>query len=100
MKTQEMFAALHAFAELAEAGRAAELRKFAIICSGGKEEALAARVKRILSRLRTDPAQLSYPIGLKRCLAAIRSGLSATGAKKQSNDLEVVLSLFEGSETA
>jgi len=94
MKTQEIFA------DLAETSRAAELRRFAGIFSGGKEEAVAARVKRVLSRWEADPTQPSYPAGLKRCLAAIGLGLSASGAKKQSSDLQIILTLFEGSATA
>lgn len=100
MKTQEMFTTLRAFAGLAEVGPAEELRRFAGAFSGGKQEAVAARVKRVLARWKADPPPQGHPASLKRALVAIEAGLSASGAKKQASDLQVVLSLFDGPGTA
>jgi hypothetical protein len=97
MKTQEMFSALRAFADVAEAGRAGELRTFATVFAGGKREAVAARIKRAGGRW---PAQQPHPAALKRSLIAIASGLSACGAKKQAADFEAILGLFQGGGTA
>lgn len=99
MKTPEMFKTLVAFANLAEAGQAEELRRFARAFSGGKEEAVAARVKRVRARWKATPVERAHPPALKACLVAIGRGLSASGAKKPASDVEAVLSLFEGSAT-
>lgn len=84
---------MRAFAELAEGERAEELRKFAGVFSPGKDEAVSARVKRVLSRC---PAQPAHPAGLRKSLVTIASGLSACSAKKQAGDFQAILSLFEG----
>ena len=100
MKKIDMFEMLLAFCEVAEANRAEELRKFAEIFSGGKEETVQARVKRVLARWKADSAQASYPLTLRKNLAAIGSGLSACKAKQQTKDIDAILLMFEGSDTA
>lgn len=99
MKTQEMCATLRAFAGLAEASRAEELRKFASIFNVGKDETVAERVKRVLARWKAN-SERSYPTSLRRTLASIQAGFSASGARKQETDMKAILSLFVGAETA
>src|SRR5262245_35167857 len=89
MKSREMSAALAAFSPLAEGRRIDELRTFASIFSGGKEETVAARLKRI-------PSEPGLPPSLKESLKAIWAGLTATGAKKQADDLKAILTKFNG----
>jgi hypothetical protein len=97
MKTTEMSSTLKAFAGLARTDRAEELRKLASSFSSGKNETVAARVKRIAKRLRSRPGCRSYPAGLKESLTSIASGFSASKAK-QARDFEEVISLFNGAE--
>lgn len=99
MKTLEMFATLEAFADLAAPERIDELRKFANLFKDGKAETVAARVKRIQNRVDLAPAPRTYPASLRKSLAAIDAGLEASGAKKQADDIKVILGIFEGSST-
>jgi hypothetical protein len=100
MKTQEMFATLAAFAELAEGCRAQDLRAFAGIFRTGKEEMVAARVKRIASHWKTSSDPQNHPAALRKSLIAIEAGLTASGAKKQVADIATILSLFAGPGTS
>ncbi|MGH6816771.1 MAG: hypothetical protein ACREC6_13820 [Hyphomicrobiaceae bacterium] len=96
MKTQNMLSMLRALADLADAEGAAELRKFAGGFGIGKDEAVTARVKRILARRQASPDRSCYPATLRKSLAAIEAGLSASGARTQANDVQALLSLCEG----
>ena len=89
MKTQELAAALTAFANLGEGARAAELRRFAAAFSSGKEETVASRMKKI-------PCVKRHPAMLKASLEAIRAGFVAAGATKQAKAMGAVLSVFQG----
>jgi hypothetical protein len=89
MKAQEFYAALMAFAPLAEVRRTQELQSFASIFNGGKAETVAQRLKLI-------PAGIGLPASVKASLAAIEAGLNAFGAKKQEADVKAVLSKFSG----
>jgi len=93
MKTTEMCSTLRAFAELARADRAEGLRKFASAFGGGKDETVAARVKRIAKRWTTGSG---HPPTLKESLTTIAEGFSASNAK-QAGDFHAILSLFQGS---
>src|SRR5215510_9717431 len=93
MKTQELAAALTAFANLAEGARADELRRFAAVFSGGKEETVASRMKKI-------PFVKGHPAMLKASLETIRAGFVAAGATKQATAMGTVLSVFQGSSGA
>ena len=81
MKASEFSAALVAFSPVADGRRTDELRVFASIFSGGKDETVAARLKRL-------PTSLDIPASLKASLAAIAAGLIAVGAKKQAAEKE------------
>jgi len=98
MKTTEMSSTLKAFAALATADRAEELRKFAGIFDSGNDETVAALVKRIAKGLNARTERLRYPSGLKASLAGIAAGFSASKAK-QASDFEAIISLFEDAET-
>jgi hypothetical protein len=89
MKTQEFAQTLIAFAGLMEARRADELRTFAGMFSSGKEETIAARLKK-MSRATGHPATL------KQGLETVRAGLKAAGAKKQATEIGMVLEVFAG----
>ncbi|HEX5958465.1 MAG TPA: hypothetical protein VFY92_07400 [Hyphomicrobiaceae bacterium] len=97
MKTQEVLATLRAFADLADGERADELRKLASAFDSGKNEAVAARVSRILKNW---APQQPHPPKLKESLVAIACGLMAAGAKKQAADIQAVLALFDGAGIA
>ena len=89
---------MKAFAALATADRAEELRKFAGIFDSGNDETVAALVKRIAKGLNARTERLRYPSGLKASLAGIAAGFSASKAK-QASDFEAIISLFEDAET-
>lgn len=95
MKTKEMSSTLQAFAQLANADRSEELRKLAGIFSGGKDETVAARVKRIVKHRKSSPEPEGHPLTLRESLAVIAAGFSASGGK-QASDFAAMLSLFEG----
>ena len=90
MKAIELSAALLAFSPVADGSHTCELREFASIFSGGKDETVAARLKRL-------PSSLGIPVRLKTSLSAIEAGLIAVGARKQAADMSAVLAKFDGS---
>ena len=98
MKTTEMSSTLKAFAALATADRAEELRKLASVFDIGNDETVAARVKQIAKGLNAQTECLRYPSGLKESLARIAAGFSASKAK-QAGDFEAIISLLKGVET-
>lgn len=98
MKTTEMSSTLKAFAALATADRAEELRKLASIFDSGDDETVTVRVKRIAKGLNARTECLRYPSGLKESLARIAAGFSASKAK-QAGDFEAIISLFKGADT-
>ncbi len=89
MKTQELSAALMAFAPMAEERRSEELRGFASIFGSGKAETIGARLKKI-------PAEFGIPPSVKASLNAIEAGFIAAGAKKQAADVQAILSKLSG----
>lgn len=99
MKTKDMFAALQPFAALSDIHRGDELNKFASAFAEGKDETVAARVKRIAGCWKKTSSQPNYPATLRKSFAAIQAGLSAMGANKQAEDFTALLSLCGGSST-
>jgi hypothetical protein len=95
MKTSEMSSTLVAFAALASSDRAEELRKFAGIFRSGKEETVAARIKRISKGLAAHAGRWSYPRGLKESLVIIAAGFTAAKAR-QASDFVALEALFDG----
>lgn len=100
MKSQDMSKSLRAFARLVEGRRADEMLRFAAVFDGGKAEAVAARVNRVLAGRKRTNAQPTHPAGLKRDLAILEAVFAVAGAKAQAKDLQAVLSLFDGSGSA
>lgn len=92
MRSRQLAEMLTALAEVAEATRADELRRFAAIFRTGGDDTVAARLKN-MSRSHSHPAVLH------RSLQSIRSGLAAAGAK-QGAIIEKVLGLFGGPDDA
>jgi hypothetical protein len=89
MKAQDFSTALVAFAPLADERRSEELKSFAGIFDGGKEETVAARLKRIASGFGVSSS-------IRTSLMVIEAGLTATGANKQAADVKAVISKFSG----
>jgi hypothetical protein len=89
MKTRDLAATLIGFAGLAEAGRADELRKLANAFGRGKDETVAARLKKL------SPAS-EHPATLRATLVTIEGALRAAGATKQALDIGAVLQTFQG----
>lgn len=100
MKTNNMFEMLMAFSDLAEANQAEEIRSLATVFRGGKDEAVQARVKRVIKRWTADSERQAYPPSLKKSLAAIEAGLTASGVKTQVKDIATILWMFEGDDTS
>lgn len=93
MKTRDFAATLAAFATLAEAGRASELRRLADFFRDSADETIAARLKK-LSRATQHPAEL------RASIEAIHAGLKAAGATKQATAVAAVLKTFVGTGDA
>jgi hypothetical protein len=93
MKTPDFALMLGAFAALVDGNRANDLRKFAEVFRSGKEETVAARVKK------WSKAN-AYPSDLKASMVAIRECFVTAGAIKQAADVEFVLSAFVGGDDA
>ena len=89
MKTRNFAATLAAFAALAEVGRANDLRRFADIFRDGKEETIAARLKKFSPATR-------HPGTLRASLESILAGLKAAGATKQADLVAAVRGIFAG----
>jgi hypothetical protein len=89
MKTLDFASTLKAFAALAGDGADDDLRSLAEAFGSGKEETVAARVKK-WSRA------TGYPARLKASLVAIQEGLTVSGAAKQAADIGFVLGVFAG----
>jgi hypothetical protein len=88
MKARQLAETLRALAGLADATRADELRRFAIVFSGN-DETIAARLKKM------SPAG-SHPASLKESLEEIRAGFEASGATKQATAIRSILDTFLG----
>ncbi len=90
MKASELSAALLAFSRVTDGDRTSELREFASIFGGGKDETVTARLKRL-------PAALGIPATLRNSLTAIEAGLIAVDARKQAACVSAVLAKFGNS---
>lgn len=89
MKTSDFAEVLSAFAALSDAARGRHLTKLATVFIGGKEETLAARLKKWGHRT-------GHPASLKDSLQKIRVCLKAAGASKQSAAIDAVLDALTG----
>jgi hypothetical protein len=93
MHTKELARALRAFASIAEFDRSQELHRFAAFLERGRNETIAARLKR-------STPSTHYLHRLKESLEAIEIGLRAAGAIKPSIALSVIQRLFAGQHGA
>jgi hypothetical protein len=89
MHTKDLARALRAFANIADFDRSQELHRLAVFLERGRNETIAARLKRTRSSAR-------YPARLKESLAAIEDGLRAAGAIKPSIALAEIQRIFAG----
>lgn len=89
MHTKDFAGALRAFAAIADFDRSYELHRLAVVLERGRDETIAARVKRM-----SLPEQ--YPGRLKETLDAIAAGLHASGAVKASSSVRELLKIFTG----
>lgn len=89
MHTKDLARALRAFAGIADFDRSQELHRFAAFFDRGRNETVAARLKRAAP-------SAHYPLGLKQSLEAIESGLRLCGAIKPSGELAHIQTLFGG----
>jgi hypothetical protein len=89
MHTKELARALRAFAGIADFDRSQELHRFAVFLERGRNETIAARLKR-------STPSAHYPLLLKESLEAIEIGLRAAGAIKPSIALSGIQRLFAG----
>lgn len=99
MKTKQMNCVLESFSNLANGDAAEELYQLASIFAEGKDETVAARIKRIKAQ-RANSEIENHPSQLKKNITTIRSGLSASGAKTATTDMDLILSLFTGPNTS
>lgn len=89
MHTKELANALRAFAAIADFDRSYEMHRLAAVLDRGRDETIAARVKRMSP---TD----QHPGRLKETLDAIAAGLRAAGAVRASSSIRELLKVFTG----
>ncbi|WP_423414658.1 hypothetical protein RLW55_15495 [Hyphomicrobium sp. B1] len=89
MHTKDFASALRAFAAIADFDRSYELHRLAAVLDRGRDETIAARVKRM------SPSE-QYPGRLKETLDTIAVGLHASGAVKASSSVRELLKIFTG----
>lgn len=89
MHTKELAIALRALAAIADFDRSYEMHRLAAVLDRGRDETIAARVKRM------SPAD-QHPNRLKETLEAIAAGLRATGAARASTAIRELLKVFTG----
>ena len=89
MHTKDLARALRAFAIITDFQRSQELHRLAALIDRGRDETIAARVKRMTP-------SVQYPARLKETLEALAVGLRVTGAVKPSANIHELLKLFAG----
>lgn len=89
MHTKDLAKALRAFAMITDFERSQELHHFAALVDRGRDETIAARVKRMTP-------SVQHPARLKETLEAVAVGLRAMGAIKPSATIHELLKLFAG----
>ncbi|MBS0253327.1 MAG: hypothetical protein JSR78_19885 [Proteobacteria bacterium] len=89
MHTKELASALRAFAAIADFDRSYELHSLATVLDRGRDETIAARVKRM------SPSD-QHPARLKETLDSIAAGLRAAGALRGSSSIRELLKVFTG----
>lgn len=89
MHTKDLARALRAFAGIADFDRSQDLHRLAAFFDRGRNETVAARLKR------AAPSE-HYPLRLKQSLEALEAGLRLCGAIKPSGELAHIQILFSG----
>lgn len=89
MHTKDLASALRAFAAIADFDRSYELHSLAVVLDRGRDETIAARVKRM------SPSD-QYPARLKETLDSVATGLRAAGAVRSSSSIRELLKIFTG----